>query len=80
MDVSRDTFEKSNNGTQNLLLFDSIQALHLKLDGFNSRCDIRHDEIDVKVARSGKLNRFISAGSGALSGFVAVIGSKFMGA
>jgi len=79
MDVSRETFKQSDNGTQNLILFDSIQSIGEKLDGFNSQCENKHVKIEADIKRSGKVNKGISAGSGLFGGFLAVVMSKFFG-
>lgn len=79
MEVSRDTFKESDNATQNLILFDSISSVSLKLDAFNAGCDSKHTKIEADIKRSGRVNKGFSAGSGLIGGFLAVILSKFTG-
>jgi hypothetical protein len=79
MEVTRDTFKGSDNGTQNLILFDSMMSLGEKLDSFNSSCENKHLKIETDIRRSGRINKATSAGSGFFGGFMAIIGSKFFG-
>lgn len=79
MEVNRETFKGANNSTQNLILFDSILAVSEKLDGFNSECENKHTLIDTKLARSGKINKGITAATGLLGGFIAFFTSKIIG-
>jgi hypothetical protein len=79
METSRNTFEKADNSTQNLILFDSIVAVGDKLDSFNSNCENKHVKIDGAIKSSGRVNKAISSGSGLLGGFLAVAMSKIFG-
>jgi hypothetical protein len=79
MEVTRDTFKGSDNCTQNLILYDSINAIGIKLDSFNTSCENKHLLIETDIRRSGRINKATSAGSGFLSGFLTVLGSKFLG-
>ena len=79
MDVSRETFEQSDNSTQNLLLFDSLRNIDQKLDAFNAGCTSKHEKLDKDIVRSGRINKAISSGSGLLGGAFAVIASKVFG-
>ena len=79
MEVTRETFKGSRASTQNLILFDSINALHDKLDIFNDSCALNHKDIDDRIKKSGRTNKFISGGSGLFGGWLAVITSKLFG-
>ena len=79
MNVERETFKGADNPTQNLILFDSIQNLCEKVDSFSSGCTGKHEKVDVAIARSGKVNKAVSAGSGLLGGFLAFFASKVFG-
>jgi len=79
MEISRETFKESSVGAQNLILFDSINAIGQKLDAFNAGCDQKHDKIEGDIKRSGRINKGISAGTGLLGGFIAVLMSKIGG-
>ena len=79
MDVTRETFKGSDDATQNLILFDSIQDLGGKLDAFTAGCSKKHAKIDKDIKRSGNINKGISAGSGLFGGFLAVLMSKLFG-
>lgn len=79
METSRNTFEKADNSTQNLILFDSIVAVGDKLDSFNSNCENKHVKIDGDIKRSGRVSKALSSGSGLIGGFLAVAMSKVFG-
>jgi len=79
MEISRDTFKDSDNSTQNLILYDSIQDLCEKIDKKNICHDDEHLKLKRSISRSGKVNGTLSAGSGLFGGFLAVITSKIFG-
>jgi hypothetical protein len=79
MEISRDTFEGSDNSTQNLILFDSIKSLDKCLKERDVSHRSEHDKQDQAIKASGKVNRRISAGSGLFGGFIAVVMSKIFG-
>ena len=79
MEVSRETFRESDNSTQNLILFDSIQDIVGSLKEKHAIHDEAHSKLNSAVKRSGRINRATSAGSGLFGGFLAVIASKFFG-
>jgi hypothetical protein len=39
----------------------------------------KHDKLDKHIRSSGKVNKTISAGSGLLGGFIAVVSAKLFG-
>jgi hypothetical protein len=79
MEISRETFKGSDNSTQNLTLFDSINALNHDMADRDARHQEKHDKLDKHIRSSGKVNKTISAGSGLLGGFIAVVSAKLFG-
>lgn len=79
MEVSRETFKKADNSTQNLILFDSINDIVDSLKEKHAIHDDMHFKLNGAIRKSGKINRATSAGSGLLGGFLAVIASKIFG-
>lgn len=79
MDISRETFKGSDRETQNLILFDTILGVYEKIDELNAGCEKKHTAIDIKIKKSGRINKVISGGGGLFGGFIATISSKMFG-
>jgi len=79
MEISRETFKTSDRETQNLILFESIKGLDDKICKRHAQHDKAHEALDEGIAKGKKINRRVTASSGLLGGFLAVIISKLTG-
>ena len=79
MEISRETFKTSDQSTQNLILFESIMGLNKKICERHAQHDEKHDCLDKDIAKGKKINRRVTASSGLLGGFLAVVVSKIAG-
>jgi hypothetical protein len=79
MEISRETFKTSDRETQNLILFESIKGLDKKICERHAQHDEAHDVLNKDIAKGKKINRRVTASSGILGGFLAVILSKLTG-
>lgn len=78
MEVSRDTFKESDESTKQLILFDSIQEVSKQVGQFCNKCEETHDEVDLKIKKASRTNKYFSGAGGVIGGILSAISLKFL--